>query len=119
MWSFRVVISVSVTMNQETRMKKLTRRDVLGLSAVALVAGPAMALSSRLAVASDAPQLDPNDAQAKALAYVHQSPKADSNCANCQLYTGAAGPDWGPCAIFPGKQVAAAGWCSAWVKRAG
>ncbi|MCG6888043.1 MAG: high-potential iron-sulfur protein [Gammaproteobacteria bacterium] len=51
------------------------------------------------------------------MAYTHQSAKADSNCANCQLYSGTA--DWGPCAIFPGRQVAGAGWCSAWVKRAG
>ncbi len=60
-----------------------------------------------------------NDAQAKALSYVHESPKPDSVCANCQLYTGPADAAWGPCALFPGKQVAGAGWCSAWVKRAG
>ncbi len=100
-------------------MKKLTRRDLLGLSAVAIVASPALALTSRLAFAADAPRLDPNDAQASALAYTHQSAKAGSNCANCQLYSAGAGAAWGPCAIFPGKQVAGAGWCSAWVKRAG
>lgn len=100
-------------------MTNITRRNLLGLSAAAIVAGPTLALSSRLSFASDAPRLDPDDAQAKALAYTHQSAKADSNCANCQLYSGAADADWGPCAIFPGKQVAGAGWCSAWVKRAG
>ena len=29
-----------------------------------------------------------------------------------------AGDAWAPCAIFPGKQVAAKGWCAAWVKKA-
>lgn len=100
-------------------MKQFTRRDVLGLSAAVLVVGPTTAFNSSLALASDAPKVDPNDAQAKALAYVNKSAKADANCANCQLYTGAADSEWGPCAIFPGKQVASAGWCSAWVKRAG
>ena len=100
-------------------MKKLSRRDLLGLSATALIAGPTLALSSRLAFAADAPRLDLNNAQAKALSYTHQSPKADSNCANCQLYTDGADAEWGPCAIFPGTRVAGAGWCSAWVKRAG
>jgi hypothetical protein len=38
-------------------------------------------------------------------------------CSNCQLYQGAAAP-WGGCPIFAGKQVAAKGWCSAWVKKA-
>lgn len=100
-------------------MKKLTRRQVLGTAATALTVSPLLALTSRLAIAAEASRVDPNDPQAKALAYVHQSPKQDSNCANCQLYTGAADAEWGPCAIFPGKQVAGAGWCSAWVKKSG
>jgi hypothetical protein len=100
-------------------MANITRRNLLGLTASAIVAGPTIALSSGLAFASDEPRLDPSDAQAKALAYMHQSEQSGSNCANCQLYSGGADADWGPCAIFPGKQVAAAGWCSAWVKRAG
>ena len=65
------------------------------------------------------PHVDPADSQAKGLSYTHQSSKADANCSNCQLYSGDAGADWGPCAIFPGKHVAAKGWCSAWVKKAG
>src|SRR5210317_972335 len=103
----------------ELVMKKITRRQLLGATATALVSAPLLNLVSRSADAADAPKVDPNDAQAKALSYVHQSPKPESICANCQLYTGSADADWGPCAIFPGKQVASAGWCSAWVKRAG
>ncbi|HUH40436.1 MAG TPA: high-potential iron-sulfur protein, partial [Castellaniella sp.] len=37
--------------------------------------------------------------------------------ANCQLFQGKAGEDWGPCPIFGGKQVSAKGWCSAYTKK--
>jgi hypothetical protein len=103
----------------EFPMKIITRRTFLGASATAIVSVPLLNLASGSVDAADVPKVDPNDAQAKALSYVHQSPKPDNLCANCQLYTGSADADWGPCAIFPGKQVASAGWCSAWVKRAG
>ena len=99
-------------------MKKFNRRKVLSLSIAAIASGPVLALTSRLANASDAEKVDPDGAQAKALSYTHMSAKSDQNCANCQLYADADAA-WGPCAIFPGKQVAGAGWCSAWVKRAG
>ncbi len=42
---------------------------------------------------------------------------AEQKCLNCQLYQSKAA-DNGACAIFPGKLVAAAGWCSAYVKKA-
>ncbi len=100
-------------------MKNYTRRQVLSASAMAIAAGPLIALSQRAAVAADAPKVDPNDPQAKALSYVHQTPKPEQICGNCQLYTGDASVEWGPCALFPGKQVATAGWCSAWVKKSG
>ena len=100
-------------------MKKYNRREVITASAAAIAAGPLVALSSRVGIAADAPRLDPDNAQAKALSYAEMSPKAGQNCANCQLYTGDAAAQWGPCAIFPGRQVASAGWCSAWVKKAG
>ena len=96
-------------------MKTFNRRQFLGSGAALAAISPTFLLSSRIAVA-DVPQLDPNDPQAKALSYVHASPQSDRVCANCQLYTGAADSEWGPCAIFPGKLVAAGGWCSAWVE---
>ena len=97
-------------------MKQLTRRQVLAAS-VALGASPLLALGGATATAADQPRVDPEAPQARALAYVHESPQAGRNCANCQLYTGSADAAWGPCAIFPGQQVAAAGWCTAWVAR--
>ena len=97
-------------------MKKLNRRQFVS-SGMALVAiSPSLLLSSRNAVAADVPRLDPDDPQARALSCAHDSPRADNICANCQFYTSAADAEWGPCAIFPGKQVAAGGWCSAWVE---
>ena len=35
-------------------------------------------------------------------------------CANCGLYQGKSGAVSGPCQIFAGKAVKAAGWCSSW-----
>lgn len=43
---------------------------------------------------------------------------AGNDCSNCQLYASKSA-DAGTCGIFPGKQVAAKGWCNAWVKKAG
>ena len=100
-------------------MKNLSRRQFIVTTAVVATTTPLLILTGPVARAADTPQVDPDEAQAKALSYTHESPRADNVCANCQLYSGAADSSWGPCAIFPGKQVAGAGWCSAWVKKAG
>ncbi len=98
-------------------MKQLTRRQLLGAS-VALSASPLLALGGAAARAAALPNVDPAAPQARSLSYVQDSPQAERNCANCRLYTGAADSARGPCVIFPNQQVAAAGWCSAWVARA-
>ncbi len=61
--------------------------------------------------------LSVDDPTAIALGYVETSVVAGKNCANCNLYTGAAGATSGPCSIFPGKAVTAAGYCNAWVPK--
>jgi hypothetical protein len=71
------------------------------------------------AFASEGVLLNPADAAAKAVQYVEDAKRAKgaasgSTCANCALYLGGAGTAQGPCQIFPGKQVKAAGWCSSW-----
>jgi hypothetical protein len=81
--------------------------------------------SSRRKVTLSADEID---AQAVALGYKPDSTKVDAtkypqhavtqNCANCQLYQGKAKDPTGPCPLFAGKQVAAAGWCTAWNKKA-
>ncbi|MFN5350877.1 MAG: high-potential iron-sulfur protein [Polaromonas sp.] len=73
------------------------------------------------------PLVDEKDAQAAALGYVAVAAKADkakfSNysdgqaCSNCSLYQGGVA-DQGGCPLYPGKQVLAKAWCSAYNKKA-
>ncbi len=93
----------------------LSRRKLLKVASVAVVF-PALALGRQQAFAAT-PQLVPENAQARALEYTHKSPASDTICGNCKLYTGDATKQWGPCAIFPGQDVATAGWCKAWVAK--
>ena len=72
--------------------------------------------------------LDEKDAQAVALGYVADAKRVDTkkfpkfaagqNCTNCALYQGKATDKAGGCPLFGAKQVAGAGWCSAWAKKA-
>ena len=78
---------------------------------------------------SQGASLEESDPQAVALGYKRDTTQVDQakfskhdasqKCANCQLFQGKAGDAQGPCPLFAAKQVAAAGWCSAWVKKAG
>jgi putative hemolysin len=84
-------------------------------------------LAGTQAVAQPA-KVDERDAQAVALGYVHDTAKADKKkylkhdaaqkCNNCALYQGKASDAWAGCPLFPNKQVAGSGWCSAWAKKA-
>lgn len=74
------------------------------------------------------PMVEKGDAQAVALSYVDDATQADtakfknyasgSACVNCVLYQGKAGDIAGGCPLFAGKNVAAKGWCTSWVKKA-
>jgi len=102
------------------------RRDFLKAGSLAVVSA-AIAGSAGMA-AAQAARVDEKDAQASSLGYKHDATKVDKvkfakyqagqTCANCTLYQGKPADAWGGCAIFPGKQVAGKGWCSAWVKKA-
>lgn len=102
------------------------RRTFLKAGSLAVVAA-AIAGSAGNA-AAQAARVDEKDAQAQSLGYKHDAAKVDKakfakyqagqTCANCTLYQAKPTDAWGPCAIFPGKQVAGKGWCSAWVKKA-
>jgi hypothetical protein len=104
--------------------KTMTRRGFVGAAAVAVPV--AAILANRSAIAADQPKLDVNDPVAKALMYVEDAAKVDKakapnfkagqNCANCLQIQGVSG-DYRPCNAFPGKLVAAKGWCSAWVAK--
>lgn len=110
----------------------LTRRRVIRI----LAATPVVALGLRaLPAMAQAQQLAEDDPQAVALNYKHDASTVDAGkfpnvtaggpggtmqkCNNCQLIQGTDGEAWRPCPIFGGKLVAAEGWCSAYVPKAG
>lgn len=74
------------------------------------------------------PLVDAASPQAQTLGYVSDAAQADktkyktfvagSHCANCALFQGKTGDTEGGCPLYPGKHVAAKGWCSAWAKKA-
>jgi outer membrane biosynthesis protein TonB len=43
--------------------------------------------------------------------------KAGQQCRNCTLYSGAADAAYGPCSIYPGKEVNANGWCATYAPK--
>ncbi len=120
-------------MSNSTSPKSAARRRFLMAGAGVVAAVPLSAVIGSLeAYASDLPQLDEGSPQAAALGYKHDASAVDTDkfpkrkgeagekqfCHNCNLYQAAEDAEWGPCAIFPGKSVAGAGWCNAWVPRA-
>ncbi|HKQ12832.1 MAG TPA: high-potential iron-sulfur protein [Steroidobacteraceae bacterium] len=97
----------------------MTRRRLLRVSAISATAVPLAALFTRTARGADAPLIAPTDPAAVAVKYVEdaaqaKSAESGSNCANCALYDGGPDSTQGPCSVFGGKQVKAAGWCTAW-----
>jgi len=89
--------------------RRLLRNIALAASAIA---------STQVRAAEELPLISVNDPAAKAVKYVEDAKKVkeaeDNNCANCSLYSGKDGAVQGPCQIFKGKAVKAAGWCNAW-----
>ena len=106
-------------------MSKIARRKFIQLSAAA--AAGALVTPGRKASAEELPQLAEDDPMAVAMKYTHDAstvdpasranPAEDQTCANCALIQGADGDEWRPCQIFPGKAVAAGGWCSVWAPK--
>ena len=93
-----------------------------------VAAAPATpAPASPAPAAATGPLLDEKDPQAVALGYFSDATKTDKvkyakyadgqKCANCALYQGGTAAQGG-CPLFPGKQVEAKAWCSAWAKKA-
>jgi High potential iron-sulfur protein len=97
----------------------LLRRDLLQKLTQGLACLPLVLSRITPALAADTPLLSPDAPEAKKVKYVEDATKAQgavsgSTCANCGLYQGRAGSPSGPCQIFSGKQVKAAGWCASW-----
>jgi High potential iron-sulfur protein len=105
-----------------TQRKMLTRRTVLKRLTLGVTLAPIAAAELRQSRAADGaspPLLSVDAAEAKVVKYVENAAQAtgrvpDSNCANCGLYQGPSGSAQGPCQLFPGNSVKAAGWCSSW-----
>ncbi len=107
-------------------MKGMSRRRLLAGVFQAVVAMPWL-----YQVSESAPvmPLDPADPQAKRLGYVENAAtvdrganpsfSADQKCSNCVQYRGRPGEPRGPCNVFEGKTVAAAGWCVVWGQETG
>lgn len=96
---------------------RFTRRTLVVRALLVGTLAPLVNVLLPRGASADAPNVDPNDPMAKALGYVTVSAKPGLACSNCLQYHGNAGSQVGPCTIFPGKQVAAAGWCASWGKR--
>jgi hypothetical protein len=95
-----------------TSRRALVRDGLLIAVAAVPVAGLFFISSSARA---DLPPLDPNDPAARGRDYVTKSAKSDAYCGNCSLYKKTS-DSMGSCALFAGKSVAYAAWCSGWVK---
>lgn len=80
-----------------------------------LVSIPVLAIAGFQST-SHAAMVTSDDPTAKALAYTEKSTTAGQTCANCMLYQGGTAAS-GPCPIFPGKEVAATGWCKSWAAK--
>lgn len=96
----------------------------------ALVGGTALHLALRGGQAEAAqPLVGADDPVAKSLGYVSDTTKvnaaenpthkATQKCDNCAQFQGKVGDKQGACNLFPGKDVAGAGWCKVWVQKPG
>jgi len=110
---------------KKTRIN-IGRRDFLKAGSLTVVSAAIAGGAGK--AAAQAARVDEKDAQAQSLGYKHDATKVDKakfpkytagqTCANCTLYQGKPTDAWAGCPIFPGKQVAGKGWCSAYVKKA-
>jgi len=109
--------------SSKTERRDRSRRSFIALAGVtgaAVLVGIRPALS--FAQGGAQPHVAESDPTAKALGYVEDASKVDktkfpafkpgAHCATCNFYQGKAGDEYGPCQIFPGKSVAAKGWCA-------
>lgn len=80
-----------------------------------LVSIPVLAIAGYHST-SYAAMVSADDPTAKALSYTAKSTTEGQSCSICMLYQGGSAAT-GPCPIFPGKEVAASGWCKSWAAK--
>lgn len=98
-------------------MSKVTRRQFLALPLLGVLS----TMQSK-SVQAQGMLLSETNPQAIGLGYKMNTASIDrlrwtqfvpgQSCGNCALYQGGAGSSQGPCKIFGGQVVLAAGWCS-------
>lgn len=107
-----------------------TRRQFIRSTAL-IVAVPAAATAVTARADNHLTLIDESDPSAVALGYLHDASKVDTTkfpkkagpegakqlCLNCSLYQPKT-ETVGGCSIFPGKNVAAQGWCNVWAPKA-
>jgi hypothetical protein len=102
------------------------RRRFLKLATAGMAVAPLCGVGlARLAHAQE--RVTEDDELAQQLGYKEDASEVDPNewpdyqeghtCANCQLYRGEEGAEWGPCDIFGGRLVSAKGWCMSWLEK--
>ena len=101
-------------------MQPTTRRIFITRS----IASGCAVLAAPIAAQAAPSRVEEADETAAALGYRHDTKKVDKQrfpkhsaaqlCGNCSFFQGNAGDEWGGCAMFGRKHIAAAGWCSAW-----
>jgi hypothetical protein len=109
--------------SSKTERRDPSRRSFLalaGITGAAALVGIRPALTE--AQGAQLPHVTESDPTAKALGYVEDAGKVDktkfpgykagAHCATCNFYQGKGSDEYGPCQIFPGKSVAAKGWCA-------
>lgn len=97
-----------------------TRRQFVKAAVGTMAAIPVVSFAE-----AEMTKLAEDNPQAVALGYLEDSSQVDAEkypnhtaeqlCSGCALYQGEE--DWGGCSIFPGKLVAAAGWCAAYAPK--
>jgi hypothetical protein len=133
-----VIINCCAWRQKEIFMSmELNRREWIKRAALAVAALPFVGTVLSACTKGGEPRpegaeaLSETDPTAQALGYMADGSKVDTakfpkkageegakqNCANCAQYVSANG-GWGKCNIFPGKVVAANGWCNSWVPKA-
>ena len=112
--------------------QKISRRKFISTTTKTIATIPVVAVLGERAVGGEATaRLDESNPTAIALGYRHDADEVDVDrfpkraseegktqfCDNCLHYKPSQDEEgWGPCAIFPGFNVAAKGWCNVWVK---
>lgn len=109
-------------------LQAATKAAAAATAAAAKSPAAAPAAKAPAAAAAGPPKLDEKDPTAKALGYIADAKKVDAkanpmykpgqNCSNCVQLQGKAGDAFRPCNLFPGKLVAANGWCKVYAKKA-